>query len=132
MNMDLSVDALNQQELKKLLIAIEVSSQRTGLIFAICDDINVRSRITEQYEADLQKMGIETQRVWLETNQPSLYNVLLPVEQHAKDLAVTVLGANELRSVPVNSDRSQQEEFYYALQWSREALLQISNSSMAH
>lgn len=123
--MDLSVDTLNQQELKKLLIAIEVSSQRTGLIFAVCDDINVRSRITEQYETDLQKMGIETQRVWLDTSQPSLYNILLPVEQHAKDLAVTVLGANELRSVPINSDRSQQEEFYYALQWSREALLQF-------
>jgi hypothetical protein len=123
--MDLSVDSLNQQELKKLLIAIEVSSQHTGLIFAICDDINVRSRITEQYEADLQKMGIKTQRVWLDTSQPSLYNVLLPVEQHAKDLAVTVLGANELRSVPINSDRSKQEEFYYALQWSREALLQF-------
>jgi RES domain len=125
MDMDLSVDALNQQELKKLLIAIEVSSQRTGLIFAICDDINVRSRITEQYESELQKMGIETQRVWLDTNQPSLYNILLPVEQHSKDLAVTVLGANELRSIPINSDRSQQEEFYYALQWSREALLQF-------
>jgi RES domain len=125
MDMDLSVDILNQQELQKLLIAIEVSSQRTGLIFAICDDINVRSRITEQYEADLQKMGIETQRVWLDTNQPSLYNVLLPVKQHSKDLAVTVLGTNELRSIPINSDRSQQEEFYYALQWSREALLQF-------
>lgn len=123
--MDVSVDSLNQQELKRLLISVKVNQKRTGLLLAICDDINIRSHITEQYETQLKKEGLSTKRVWIETEQPSLYHTLSILQNDSDNLVVTVLGANELRNVPLEGDKSEQDEFFFSLQWTRESLLQF-------
>jgi tetratricopeptide (TPR) repeat protein len=123
--MDVSVESLNQQQLKKLLIAVKVNQQRTGLLLAICDDINLRIHITEKYEAQLRKEGINPKRVWIEIEQPSLHHILSKLPNDADNLVVTVLGANELRNTPLKGDKSEQDEFFFSLQWTREALLQF-------
>jgi tetratricopeptide (TPR) repeat protein len=123
--MDISVDSENQQQLKKLLISVKVNLKRTGLLLAICDDINLRSHITEQYEIQLKKEGINPKRVWIETEQPSLYHILSKLQNDSNNLVVTVLGANELRNTPLKGDKSEQDEFFFSLQWTRESLLQF-------
>jgi tetratricopeptide (TPR) repeat protein len=123
--MDVSIDSENQQQLKKLLISVKVNLKRTGLLLAICDDINLRSHITEQYETQLKKEGVDTKRVWIETEQPSLYHILSTVQNDSDNLIVTVFGANELRNTPLKGDKSEQDEFFFSLQWTRESLLQF-------
>jgi tetratricopeptide (TPR) repeat protein len=126
MTIDVSVDSENQQQLKKLLIAVKVNLKRTGILLAICDDINLRIRITEQYEAKLKEEGLNPQRVWIDTEEASLYHILSELQHDADRLVVTVLGANELRSIPLQGDKSQQDEFFFSLQWTRESLLEFS------
>ena len=121
----MSVDSENQQQLKKLLISVKVNLKRTGLLLAICDDINLRSHITEQYETQLKKEGIDPKRVWIETEQPSLHHILSTLQNDSDNLVVTVLGANELRNTPLKGDKSEQDEFFFSLQWTRESLLQF-------
>jgi tetratricopeptide (TPR) repeat protein len=123
--MDVSIDSENQQQLKKLLISVKVNLKRTGLLLAICDDINLRSHITEQYETQLRKEGIDTKRVWIEIEQPSLHHILSTVQNDSDNLVVTVLGANELRNTPLKGAKSEQDEFFFSLQWTRESLLQF-------
>jgi tetratricopeptide (TPR) repeat protein len=126
MTIDVSVDSENQQQLKKLLIAVKVNLKRTGILLAICDDINLRIRITEQYEAKLKEEGLNPQRVWIDTEDASLYHILSELEHNADLSVVTVLGANELRSIPLQGDKSEQDEFFFSLQWTRESLLEFS------
>jgi tetratricopeptide (TPR) repeat protein len=126
MTIDVSVDSKNQQQLKKLLIAVKVNLKRTGILLAICDDINLRIQIVEQYEAKLKEEGLNPQRVWIDTEEASLYHILSELQHDANRLVVTVLGANELRSIPLQGDKSQQDEFFFSLQWTRESLLEFS------
>lgn len=115
--MDTSINSLNQEQLKKLLIAVKINSKRMGLILAIADDINLRADITDQYEVLLQKAGFESKRIWIETEQPSLYHTLSTIQNESDNLVVTVLGTNELRSISIAEDRSEQDEFFFSLQW---------------
>jgi tetratricopeptide (TPR) repeat protein len=126
MTIDVSVDSENQQQIKKLLIAVKVNLKRTGILLAICDDINLRIRITEQYESKLKEEGLNPQRVWIDTEQASLYHILSELQPNADRSVVTVLGANELRSIPLQGDKSEQDEFFFSLQWTRESLLEFS------
>jgi tetratricopeptide (TPR) repeat protein len=120
-----SVDSENQQQFKKLLIAIKVNLKRTGILLAICDDINQRIRITKEYEAKLKEAGLDPKRVWIDTEESSLYHILSKLPHESDNLVVTVLGANELRSIPLKGDKSQQDEFFFSLQWTRESLLEF-------
>jgi tetratricopeptide (TPR) repeat protein len=126
MTIDVSVDSENQQQLKKLLIAVKVNLKRKGILLAICDDINLRIQIVEQYEAKLKEEGLNPQRVWIDTEEASLHHILSELQHDVDRLVVTVLGANELRSIPLQGDKSEQDEFFFSLQWTRESLLEFS------
>jgi hypothetical protein len=116
----------DQQELNRLLIAIEVNQQQTGLIFAISDDVNLWREVTKEYEADLQSQGMVAEQAWIDRDHPSLYHLLDSLERPTDRSVVTVLGANELSHQSGSGKQTAQEAFFYSLQWTREALLKFN------
>ena len=48
-----------------------------------------------------------------------------PPLQNGEKSVVTVLGASELFGVRLSADKSEQEKFFFSLQWTREALRQF-------
>ncbi|MGF1514083.1 MAG: tetratricopeptide repeat protein [Elainellaceae cyanobacterium] len=124
------LDRLNQRELRKLLLSIKASQQRLDLLLAICDDRNLQAQLIEDYEAELEAAGIATFRARLDPKRPSLratLEELLAREPALRDGAgmVTVLNASELLGVRLNEAQSEQERFFFSLQWTREALRQF-------
>ncbi|MEO0489712.1 MAG: tetratricopeptide repeat protein, partial [Cyanobacteria bacterium J06659_2] len=125
------LDPLNQREFRKLVLSIEASAQRLGLLLAICDDRNLQATLIDTYEAELKDRGITPFRARLDLKQPSLRATLAKLEAQESTLragepaVVTVLNANELLGVRLTDDKSEQERFFFSLQWTREALRQF-------
>ncbi|MEO1353865.1 MAG: tetratricopeptide repeat protein, partial [Cyanobacteria bacterium J06635_15] len=125
------LDPLNQREFRKLVLSIEASAQRLGLLLAICDDRNLQATLIDAYEAELKNRGITPFRTRLDLKQPSLRATLAKLEAQEPTLragepaVITVLNANELLGVRLTSDKSEQERFFFSLQWTREALRQF-------
>ncbi|MEO0533782.1 MAG: tetratricopeptide repeat protein [Cyanobacteria bacterium P01_A01_bin.123] len=126
------LDPLNQREFRKLVLSIEASAQRLGLLLAICDDRNLQDKLITTYEAELKDRGITPFRARLDLKQPSLRATLAKLEAQEPTLrtgepaVVTVLNANELLGVRLTDDKSEQERFFFSLQWTREALRQFN------
>jgi hypothetical protein len=127
----LELDALNQREFRKLVLSIEAQPQRLDLLLAICDDRNLQAQLIEAYETELAEQGIQPFRTRLSHKQPSLRATLAElVEQESalqagEPAVVTVLNAGELLGVRLDGDKSEQERFFFSLQWTREALRQF-------
>jgi tetratricopeptide (TPR) repeat protein len=125
------LDALNQRELRKLVLSIKASAQRLDLLLAICDDRNLQARLIADYEQELRAIGITPLQARLNPKQPSLRATLetlvaeTPRLQAADPAVVTVLNAGELLGVRFSDDKSEQEQFFFSLQWTREALRQF-------
>ncbi|MBE9181894.1 tetratricopeptide repeat protein [Oculatella sp. LEGE 06141] len=118
----------NWRNYQKLMAALESSEGILNLLIAVCDDRNLREDLIQQYEAELQQQGIRPYRVRLPWQQPSLRSTLLQLVQSDDYLqqgypaAITVLGIDDLITVKLDAERSEQERFFFSLQWTRESL----------
>jgi tetratricopeptide (TPR) repeat protein len=118
----------NQRELGRLLVSLRANDQRLDLLLAVCDDPDFRDRLIQHYETVLQQEGFVTYRAKLNPKEPSLKETLAelvrynPSLQDGEKSVVTVLGASELFGVRLSEDKSEQEKFFFSLQWTREAL----------
>lgn len=118
----------NQRELGRLMVSLRANDQRLDLLLAVCDHPDLRDRLIQHYENLLQTEGFATYRAKLNPKEPSLKETLAelvrynpPLQQGARSV-VTVLGAAELFGVRLSDDKSEQEKFFFSLQWTREAL----------
>ncbi|PZO44330.1 MAG: hypothetical protein DCF15_22130 [Phormidesmis priestleyi] len=123
------MDALNQRALQKLILTVEANAQSLELLIAVCDDRNFQAEMIEAYEAELQQQEIATFRVRLNPQQPSLRTSLEelvarePGLRSGERAVVTVLNAEALLGVRlVSEEKTEQEQFFFSLQWTREAL----------
>ncbi len=124
------LDRLNQREYRKLLVSIKASAQQLDLLLAICDDRNLQAQLIENYEAELNQAGITPLRARLDPKQPSLratLEAMVAREPALRDgtAMVTIVNASELLGVRLNQEQSEQERFFFSLQWTREALRQF-------
>ena len=124
----MELNKANQRELAKLIVSIRASAYRLDLLMAICDDPDVRETVINRYETVMKQEGVTTYRASLDPNAPSLkasltalakYNTPL---QSGENVVVTVLGATGLFGVRLNEEKSEQEKFFFSLQWTRESL----------
>lgn len=119
---------LNQRELRKLILSIRANADRLDLFLAICDDRNLQEALIQQYEAELSQQGFTTYRTRLNLKQPSLKATLAALAEREPGLrasekaVVTVLGGSELLGVRLTDEKSEQERFFFSLQWTRESL----------
>ena len=125
---ELESAALNHRAFRMLVLSIEASDGILNLLIAICDDRNLRDQLIQDYEAELRSQNIRPYRVRLEAQQPSLRQTLAqlvesePALQQGDRAVITVLGADNLVGIRLNQDKSEQERFFFSLQWTREAL----------
>ncbi|MGB3201420.1 MAG: tetratricopeptide repeat protein, partial [Nodosilinea sp.] len=119
---------LNDREYRKLLLTLTLNSQQLDLLMAITDDRNLQDQLITAYEADLKDQGIAPLRARLDPKRPSLRAALeelvaqTPALQNGEPAVVTVLNAGELLGVRLSDEKSEQEKFFFSLQWTREAL----------
>ncbi len=119
---------LNDREYRKLLLSLTLNTQRLDLLISISDDRNLQDQLITAYEADLKAQGIATLRARLDPKRPSLRATLedlvaqTPALQNGEPAVVTVLNAGELLGVRLSDEKSEQEKFFFSLQWTREAL----------
>jgi tetratricopeptide (TPR) repeat protein len=122
----------NKRNYRKLIVSLEASQGILNLLIAVCDDRNLRERLIQQYENELKAEGFISYRVRVQTHDPSLtyaLEKLVESESHLqqkKPAVITVLGADELLSVRLDTPKSEQERFFGYLQWTREALRQFT------
>ena len=128
MVMQSAISPHNQRELGKLILSIRANAERLDLFLAICDHPTLRDTLITQYEGALQGDGMATYRARLNPQEPSLKAALAalvpynPPLQGAGRAVVTVLGGADLFGVRLSADKSEQEKFFFSLQWTREAL----------
>ena len=119
---------LNDREYRKLLLALTLDAQRLELLVTITDDRNLQDQLIAAYEADLKAQGIAPLRARLDPKRPSLRATLeelvaqTPALKNGEPAVVTVLNAGELLGVRLSDEKSEQEKFFFSLQWTREAL----------
>ncbi len=119
---------LDDREYRKLLLTLTLNSQQLDLLVAITDDRNLQDQLITAYEADLRDQGIAPLRARLDPKRPSLRATLedlvthTPALQAREPAVVTVLNAGELLGVRLSDEKSEQEKFFFSLQWTREAL----------
>ena len=123
----------NQYHLRRLLGSIEASYGGLNLLVCICDNPYYRDEIVESYEQELGAKGVSYHRVQIDHHQPSLkqslFNLNLDSNSEQPKI-VTVFGIDGLLSVrleqdrlsPESTNRSEQEKFFFSVQWTREAL----------
>ncbi len=117
----------NQDAYDDLIVTIEGKVGKLEIIIAVCDDLNFRDSIIEQYEAELQPR-FHTYRVKLAKEEPSLkaaINQLVEQEEYLRQhqpAVITVTGTEQLFSLKLGNEQSEQDKFFGYLQWTREAL----------
>ncbi|MBE9078016.1 tetratricopeptide repeat protein [Romeria aff. gracilis LEGE 07310] len=126
-----NLDPANLREFRRLMISVKASTQRLNLLLAICDDRSLQDTLVAAYESELIAQEVMPFRAWLNLKQPSLRATLKnlvaqePVLQTGEPAVVTVLNASELLGVRLTDDKSEQERFFFSLQWTRGALIQF-------
>ncbi len=120
--------ASNQREFIKLLLSIRASVRRFSLLLVVCDDEVLQKQLVTDYERALQTQQIVAVQARLDTQRPSLRATLEelvaldPVFGSEQAVVVTLLNANELMRLQFSGEKSGQEQFFFSLQWTREAL----------
>ncbi len=125
------LEASNKKAMRRLLVTVRANLQTLGLLVAICDDRNLQASVIDEYEAELKSQGITPFQARLDFKRPSLRATLEalvaqePVLQAGEPAVVTVLNAEALLGVRLSEEKSEQERFFFSLQWTREALLRF-------
>ena len=121
----------NQRNFRKLLLSVQASLKQLNLLIAICDHPTYREELIRDYEAQLTAKGITCLRVQLDRHQTSLKQALLalaaeePALHEDQPVIVTICGADQMLSVRLDEEQSAREQFFFSLQWTREALRQF-------
>jgi tetratricopeptide (TPR) repeat protein len=121
----------NLRNFRKLLLSVQASLKQLNLLIAICDHPTYREELIRDYEAQLTAKGITCLRVQLDRHQTSLKQALLtlaaeePALHEDIPVMVTVCGADQMLSVRLDEEQSAREQFFFSLQWTREALRQF-------
>ena len=125
------LEALNKKAMSRLVVTVKANLQTLGLLVAVCDDRNLQASVISEYEATLRAQGITPFQARLDFKRPSLRASLEalvarePVLQAGEPAVVTVLNAEALLGVRLSEEKSEQERFFFSLQWTREALLRF-------
>ncbi len=126
-NVPLIEEDPNQDAYDDLIVTIEGKIGKLVIIIAVCDDLNFRDSIIEQYETELQPC-FHTYRVKLARGEPSLkaaINQLVEQEEYLRQhqpAVITVTGTEQLYFLKLGEEKSEQDKFFGYLQWTREAL----------
>ena len=122
------IEAENQRSYERLMVALEASQGKLDLLIAVCDDRNLQEALMRQYIAELQQQGIAHYRVIVQQQDPSLRQALgqlvqqQPALQQQAPAVVTVQGIDTFLSARLGKVKSEQEQLFGYLQWTREAL----------
>ena len=121
----------NHRSLRRLLMAIKASYGRLNLLISICDNGHYRNELIRTYEQELQAQNIRCDRLSLDRSHPSLKHSLKALVTATPELLdteaiVTILGADELLGVRLSEPKSAQEQFFFSVQWTREALREFT------
>ncbi len=125
------IEQSNRRALRRLIVTAEANSQSLELLIAVCDDRNLQAAMIEECETALREKGIAPFRVRLNPKQPSMRASIEelvarePKLRTGEPAVVTVLNAEALLGVALGEEKSEQERFFYSLQWTREALLRF-------
>ncbi len=113
----------NEATYESLISLIENNQDRLALIIVACDDLRLRQRIIDRYEAEARQSKIRSFRIVL-GNEPSLRSSLAKLAMKPGDEAVvTVTGAEWLLRVKMREqEQSDLDKFFGYLQWTREGL----------
>ncbi|MGB3514224.1 MAG: tetratricopeptide repeat protein, partial [Microcoleaceae cyanobacterium] len=120
----------NQNSYDDIIVSIEASYQGLNILIAVCDDSQYRDKIIAKYETELSP-NIPCYRVELAKGEPSLRAAIASVVetdeylQARKQAVITVMGADGLRFLTFDGEKTEQEKFFGYLQWTREALRQF-------
>ncbi|MEO1210788.1 MAG: tetratricopeptide repeat protein, partial [Cyanobacteria bacterium J06638_20] len=120
----------NERQWRRLMFSIEASYGELNLLMALSDNWKYRDELIQRYETELQAKGTRCYRVRIDHQQPSLKQCLQELTEKETDwqsdrAVVTVLGADELLGVRLpQNNKSSQEQFFFSLQWTREAFRQ--------
>ncbi len=125
------LSAQNQDALDDLIVAIEASGRQLGIYIAVCDDLQLRSRLITRYEQNLSTT-FRHYRLTLNAQEPSLTALLRQQVQgdgqednylqQGGQAVMSILGAERLDAIGFEGDRSPLQIFFGYLQWTREAL----------
>ena len=129
--MVLSSDRFSESNLDNyddLIVSIEANYRQLNLLIAVCDNLEFRDRLIEQYEKELSS-ELPKYRIKLSPQQPSLsLQINQLVRQHpelktADNAVITVTGTEQFRFLfrRAENQQSPQEELLGYFQWTREA-----------
>jgi tetratricopeptide (TPR) repeat protein len=114
----------NEATYDGLISLIENSQGLLSLIVVACDDLRLRQRVIERYEAEARTAKIRAYRVVLGA-EPSLRSGLAELSLRQGEAAViTVTGAEWLLRMKLRAgeEQSDLDKFFGYLQWTREGL----------
>jgi len=114
----------NEATYESLISLIENNQDRLALIIVACDDLRLRQRVVDRYEAEARQAKIRSHRIVLGT-EPSLRSGLAKLAlQPGNATVVTVTGAEWLLRVKMRKgeEQSDLDKFFGYLQWTREGL----------
>ena len=118
----------NRRNLRRLIMAVRASFHTLNLLIAICDNPRYRDELIQSYETELTDQGITCQTIQLNRQQPSLKQSLLdwcaehPDWEASIPTLITVRGGDELLGLRLDHTQSEQEKFFFSVQWTRESL----------
>ncbi|NJK28184.1 MAG: hypothetical protein HC925_06370 [Coleofasciculaceae cyanobacterium SM2_3_26] len=131
------LEAENQYNYNRLMVALETSQGKLDLLIAVCNDRNLQADIIARYEAELQQQDTLPLRVFVSWQDPSLRLTLerlveqTPELQAGRSAVVTVQGVETLIAVRLGEPESQQERFFGYFAVDAGSLSPISFSSGA-
>lgn len=119
----------NEETYEALISLIENNQGVLSLILVGCDDLKLRQRVIDRYEAEARQAKIQPYRIML-GSEPSLRSSLAKLEDEHEyrrrggEAVVTVTGAEWLLRVKLREEDQQSDldKFFGYLQWTREAL----------
>jgi len=127
----LNLSEENEKVYDNLVVSVEASDGVLSLLLAVCDDLRLRERIIDRYEAELRP-EIRPYRTVLMRKEPSLRQAIASVfEEDEEDSSYlssggravfTVTGAEYLVAERLGEERSEKEVFFGYLQWTREGM----------
>ncbi|MBW4655584.1 MAG: tetratricopeptide repeat protein [Kaiparowitsia implicata GSE-PSE-MK54-09C] len=122
------LSSTNERELQRLLVSVLANPNRLDLFVAICDDRNLQAKVINAYETALRAKGVTPYQTRLTLKRASLKATLTALVAQEPSLrsqtkaVVTVLGGADLLRVKLTEAKSEQEKFFFSLQWTRESL----------
>jgi N-acetylglucosaminyldiphosphoundecaprenol N-acetyl-beta-D-mannosaminyltransferase len=124
-NKQIELNEKDEKAYDDLMVSVEASSGVLSLLFAVCDDAQLREQVIQRYETELQPQ-IRSYQIELSPQDPSVRLAIAhvveinPSLQAGEKAVLTVKGAEKLSRFSVDGEPSEQDRFLGYLQWTRE------------